>query len=129
MKGILIASHGNFAKGIYETTQMFFANQENFSYICMDGTSEIDVFLEDVKKKIEELDTGEGVIVLCDLLYGTPCNTVARILNDKIDLILGLNLPLVLEILGARLCGNIDLDSMVDIGKSGICNYKKLIQR
>ena len=128
MKGILIASHGDFAKGMYDTTKMFFSDQKQYSYICMDGSSEIDIFLEDMKKKIDELNTGEGVIVLCDLLYGTPCNTVARILNDSIDLILGVNLPLVLELLGARLCGDIDLESIIATGRTGVCNFKSMIQ-
>lgn len=126
MKGILIASHGNLAKGIYETTQMFFNNQEQFSYLCMDGSMSLEDFLQIAKEKIIELDSGDGVIVLCDLLYGTPCNTFARIINDNVDLMVGVNLPIVLELLGARLSGNINLDDIINIGKTSICNFKKI---
>ncbi|MBR0462469.1 MAG: PTS sugar transporter subunit IIA [Erysipelotrichaceae bacterium] len=129
MKGIVIVSHGYLAEGLYKTSQMFFTDQKQFTYVCMDGLDSTDTFCRKIEEKIKEVDSGDGVIILCDLLFGSPFNCAARILNEKCELISGVNLSILLEILGLRSNSEIDVDEMVKIGKEGICNFKKMARK
>ena len=129
MKGIIIISHGCLAEGLFKTSQMFFTDQEQYTDICMDGLDSTEAFCEKMKEKISEVDTGEGVIILCDLLFGSPFNCAARILDEKCELISGVNLSILLELLGLRANSEIDIDEIVKVGKDGICNFRKLTRK
>ena len=50
----------------------------------------------------------EDYIVFADLLGGTPCNTVSRLILEgrAIDLYAGMNLPMVIEFINSSLTGN-----------------------
>ena len=85
MKGIIITSHGNMAQGILETSQLFFGQQEQIKALCLQANDNPDDFVEVLKQGIKDVDTGDGVIVFCDMLFGSPCNCMLRILSENID--------------------------------------------
>ena len=57
-----------------------------------------------------EVDEGEGVLILADLFGGTPANSAAYFINQdiKTEVITGINLSLLLEILTLRMNNNFD---------------------
>lgn len=121
MKGIVLMSHGPLAKGMYETTKWFMGEEiEQYDYLCLQPTDLIEEFDDKIRETIERVDTGEGVIVFADLFGGTPCNRVLQFMNDKVDVIAGMNLTLVLEQLGNRLSDIYDVYTLVETGKNGV---------
>ena len=49
------------------------------------------------------METGEGVIILTDMFGGTPSNISLSLLQPgKVDVLTGVNLPMLLRILGMR---------------------------
>ena len=64
---------------------------------------------EDFTAKFEATVQGlEDYIVFADLLGGTPCNTVSRLILEgrAIDLYAGMNLPMVIEFINSSLTGS-----------------------
>lgn len=121
MKGIVLISHGPLAKGMFETTKWFMGEDiPQYDYICLEPTDEIDAFDNKIEETIASVDDGEGVIVFADLMGGTPCNRCLQFISDKVDLIAGMNLTLVLEQLGNRLSDVYNMSSLVDTGKNGV---------
>ena len=80
-----------------------------------------------MKRAIEKVDTGEGAVILADLFGGTPCNQAARLLDDRTDLISGMNFPVLLELLTARMAGEIDVAALVESARSGISDVKVIL--
>ena len=83
-----------------------------------------------MKERAKELDDGEGVLVLVDLLGGSPCNVTASCLKQEgLECVTGLNLPMLISLLEEREDGT--LRSMpkvaMEAGKTGIVNVKQLI--
>ncbi len=126
MLGILLLSHGDMAKGLCNTVSMFFGNDiEQFDHLCLKMEDDPDEFGSKIKEKLGELDTGEGVLVFCDLFAGTPAHQMTPLVSDKVRTITGMNLPLVMEALGNRMSGQIgDIDTLIKTGKSGIREWK-----
>lgn len=121
MKGIILLSHGPMAKGLYETTQWFFGNEiEQYEYLCLQEEDKQDDFIHKVKEKIAKVDTGEGVILFTDLFGGTPCNNCMELMSDDVQLIAGMNLTIVLELLGNRLSNTYDTEKLLATGKDGL---------
>lgn len=131
MKGIILASHGGLAEGIYNTVSMIAGEPEQTKVLCLQPGTDVTVYLNDLKQAIDSVDTGEGVTVFCDLLFGTPCNCCARLLNDsqykdRISVITGMNLPMIIEYTGAR-DFDADMEEIMNAGKEGIVDFKRLI--
>ncbi|MBO4358201.1 MAG: PTS sugar transporter subunit IIA [Erysipelotrichaceae bacterium] len=132
MKGILLTSHGPMAQGILETSKLFFGEQEQIKACCLDANDNPDDFIEVLKSAIDEIDTGDGVIVFCDMLFGSPCNCMARILgedlqSDRIQVLTGLNLPMILQVLATREAGTETVEELLNAGKDGVSDLRAVI--
>lgn len=102
MTGVLIATHYNIGKAILETADMVIGQQEQAEAIGIYGEMDPCTFGEEILKKIENMLAGgcDEVLVLLDLFGGTPCNEVVKLLRKhKLQILTGLNLPMILEIL------------------------------
>ena len=129
MKGIIITSHGPMAQGILETSKLFFGEQPQMKACCLEATDNPDDFVETLKAAIDEVDSGEGVVVFCDLLFGSPCNCMARIIgadlqSDRIQVITGVNLAMILQILAVRESMDSEVEELINAGKDGIVDLK-----
>lgn len=121
MKGIVLLSHGPMAKGVFETTQWFFGKEiEQFDYLCLQEDDQQADFINNIKDKIAKTDTGEGVILFADLYGGTPCNSCIDLMSERVQLITGMNLTIILELLGNRLSGQYNITELIETGKQGL---------
>ena len=133
MKGIVITSHGPMAQGILETSKLFFGDQTQLTACCLNADDNPDDFVEVLRNAVNEVDTGDGVIVFCDMLFGTPCNCMARIIgedldNDKIQVLTGVNLAMILQVLSVRESNDPTLDELINAGKDGITDLKAILK-
>ncbi|URZ09458.1 mannose/fructose/sorbose PTS transporter subunit IIA [Clostridium felsineum] len=105
MVGIILASHGEFAKGILQSGKMIFGEQENVQAVTLmpsEGPNDIKAKMKDA---IASFDNQEEVLFLVDLWGGTPFNQANGLFEehkDKWAIVAGLNLPMLLEAYGAR---------------------------
>ena len=106
MVGIILASHGEFANGIFQSGSMIFGEQADVKpCTLMPGEGP-----EDVRKKMEDaiasFENQEEVLFLVDLWGGTPFNQASALLDgheDKWAIVTGLNLPMLIETYASRM--------------------------
>ncbi|MEQ9810565.1 PTS sugar transporter subunit IIB [Streptococcus jiangjianxini] len=105
--GIIIASHGKFAEGIYQSGSMIFGEQEKVQVVTFmpsEGPDDLYSYLSDA---INQFDYDDEVLVLADLWSGSPFNQASRLVgenpNRKIVIITGLNLPMLIQAYTERL--------------------------
>ena len=133
MKGIVITSHGPMAQGILETSKLFFGEQPQIKACCLSAEDNPDDFVNVLKGAVKEVDTGDGVIVFCDMLFGSPCNCMARIIaedmeSDKVQVITGVNLAMILQILSVREANDVDVAELLKAGNDGIADLKAILK-
>ena len=128
MKATLSLSHGPLAKGMYETTQWFMGeNIDQYDYLCLEQTEQPEKFDLRIKEKLKDIDKGDGAILITDIKSGTPCNRCIPLASNDITVLCGMNLALVLELLGRRLSNDYNFDELVNISKEGICNLNDIL--
>lgn len=127
MIGIILASHGPMAEGLLHTSEWFFQDQKQLEALCLTPDTSPEMFTERLNKAIARVDTGDGVLVLCDLLYGSPCSCTANLLSEHVEMITGMNLGILLEVLGSRENAAPDIASLVETGRNGVVNFKDLL--
>lgn len=124
MKGVILASHGKLAEGMLDTLSMFNELQKVVA-ICLLPQEDIAMFYTRLQEKVSQVADGDGVVIFCDLLFGSPCNVAARFLknSDDIQIVTGMNLAMVLEFMNNR---DMEIASLLDTGKSGIVDFNTL---
>lgn len=103
MTGILLLTHGRFCEGIVEGVEMLMGEPEKLECLKLCSDDDVMLYRNQVAECIKRLDDGDGVLILTDLLGGSPYNAAASWLNQfSAECITGVNLPMVLEALQAR---------------------------
>lgn len=130
MKGILLLSHGELAQGLMNSVSFFFGNDiEQLKALTLKKHDDASEFGERIKEAVEEMNTGDGVVIFVDLFGGTPCNQSAYVLDEGIEIVTGLNLPLLMECLVMRTQDDFNVDELVSRGKESISNYGSLLRQ
>ena len=131
MTGIVVTGHGNFPTGILSAVALVAGKPENTVGVDFEeGQSSADL-KEHMTKAIEELD-GDEILILADLVGGTPFNTAAalktEITGKKIKVIAGVNMALLVEAVFSRpIYGMEELaESARTAGRDGIVDFDQL---
>ena len=105
MIGIILASHGEFANGIRQSGEMIFGEQEKLETAVLLPSMGPDDLRAELEEKVKKLDCQE-ILFLVDLWGGTPFNQVSALMDGHEEnwaVLTGLNLPMLIEVLGSRL--------------------------
>ncbi len=104
MVGVVLVSHGTMAQGTVEAARMISGLQEALATVTLHEGDDLQGLVQRVASAIGEVDRGDGVVVMVDLFGGTPFNAAARVAmgSDKIEVISGLSLPMLVELLDQR---------------------------
>lgn len=129
MIGIIIASHGSYAKALISSIEMVCGKQEKLEAVCLDAGESIEGLNIKIKEAIKNLDVNE-VLIFVDILGGTPYNAGSFELdNPNVNIVTGVNMSMILDILPHRDESLMILSKLAsDAGKSGIVNVKEKFQ-
>lgn len=126
-KDLVLISHGRMAEEVKKSAELIMGPQDHIHTVVLlpeEGPEDFEKKFNDTIKDFDEPD----ITVFADLMGGTPANTVSRLImsgNDKIHLIAGMNLAMVIEWLNSQMVGN---DSYyVNAGKAGIVDINQML--
>ena len=103
MIGIILVTHGNFGESLLSAATMIMGDDENCDALGVDVSRPMNEIIEELQKKVRDMDKDEGVLILTDMFGGTPTNISLSLLSHgRIEVITGVNLPMVLKALGGR---------------------------
>jgi len=101
MVGIILASHGDFAKGILQSGEMIFGTQPNVKAVTLQPSEGPDDIRAKMEEAITTFENPEQVLFMVDLWGGTPFNQTSGLINGHEDtwaVVTGLNLPMLIEV-------------------------------
>lgn len=110
MLGIVIATHGTLSDGIKDAAEVIMGNTENIVTVNLKAGDNVEKLGSKIKDAILEVNQGDGVMVLVDLISASPYNQSVLITNqleqelkDKVYIVGGVNLPMLLEIINHQI--------------------------
>lgn len=131
MIGILVISHGNLSKGLLSSLSMFYAEEKQIEALSINCDTNIDCFTKEMGEAIARLDKGEGVIVLADMFGGSPCNSTFGYIGKNVDVIAGVNFPMLLSAVTYRHTTEDRktlVDKLIESSKAGIIHVNKKLE-
>jgi len=103
MIGLVLVTHGRLAAEFITAMEHVVGPQDAIEGICIDADDDMEARRRDIAAAIAKVDRGDGVIILTDLFGGTPSNLAISLMkNDQIEVIAGVNLPMLIRLEGAR---------------------------
>ncbi len=103
MVGIILVTHGKFSQEILKSAELILGKQENVVTLGLNHGDSIEQLKDDVRKAIDKLEKGAGVLVLTDLFGGSPTNVTAASMKEKnFECLTGLNMPMLIEAFSSR---------------------------
>lgn len=103
---VIVVSHGSYARGLVDTVQMIAGKQEDLEAFGLESEESVDTLTEKIRQSIEQASQEEEILILTDIFYGSPFNTVISLMPEY-DLyhVTGINLPLMMEVIMGRISG------------------------
>jgi PTS system mannose-specific IIA component len=113
MVGILIVSHGRVAEALVSSMQLLVGKLEKIRGISIWPKDKEKDVRDRIRKEIKEVDDGDGVVILTDVLGGAPTNlSLSSIERERVEVVTGVNMPMLLTLSSYR-----ESRSLEEIGK------------
>lgn len=133
MTGIIIAGHGSFPEGLMSAVELVAGVAENVttvSFLPGQGPEELK---ENIYQAIQQTE-GNDVLVMTDIIGGSPCNAAAALLLEgtgkNVKLVAGINMAALVQAVFSRTMISFEElpDEVVKAGKEGITDYGRFIK-
>lgn len=132
MISIIIGTHGSFSKELINSAELIYGKLENVNYITFLPGEGQDDLINKYSSIIDKANSDSKILFLVDLFGGSPFNaaSILALDNDNMDVVTGVNLPMLLEVYTN--VDNSTLDELVQIAinsaQKSICSLKKSIE-
>lgn len=130
MRYVVMVSHGDFAPGLHSAVKMMTGERDDvLSTSLRDGMS-TDEFSANFTALISGFTDEDEVVLLADILSGSPFTNALRILDEKgfmprTVVIAGMNMPAAIT--AVLMKDNMDLDmlkeTLLSEGRTGLCEF------
>ena len=98
--GILIITHDGIGSALLDaTSHMIDNNPLKVKFLSASRECDPDLLLTTANEYFDDVDDGDGVIVLTDLIGSTPSNIAHRLdTHEKVSIITGINLSMLIRL-------------------------------
>ena len=112
MIGVVLVTHGGLAREFVAALEHIVGAQDQTETVLIGPDDDIEKRRQEIIRKVTDVDSGDGVVVLTDLFGGTPSNLAISIMDQAhIEVIAGINLPMLIKLASVR--SKCDLQSAV----------------
>jgi PTS system mannose-specific IIA component len=132
MIGVIVITHGQFGVELLRTAEDIVGRQEAAVVLPVVAETGIDVLAAALDGAARQLQDPQGILVLVDMLGGTPCNTaLLRAKGQDMEVVTGVNLYMLISAFTHR--DQMDLKALaqkaMEDGKRAIVLAKELLAK
>jgi len=114
MIGALVVTHGHLGQELVAAAEMIVGEISHIRAVSIGWHDDVNDARKDIEKRIAEVESGMGVLILTDMFGGTPSNIALSFHNPgKVDVVTGVNLPMIIKIAGQK-----DEDTLVSLART-----------
>ncbi len=103
MIGAVIITHDGLGECLIKAVESISGSHERVKAVGVEYTDATEGVREVLKRAINEVDAGKGVVIFTDMFGGTPTNIALSFFEaGSVEIITGVNLPLLLKFVSHR---------------------------
>lgn len=100
--GLLVLTHGGLASELVRALERIVGPVERVRALSIGWDDDLTAARRSVQDAIAEVDPGGGVLILTDMFGGTPTNVALSFLRDGVEILTGVNLPMLVKFANLR---------------------------
>jgi len=131
MVGLVVATHGRLGEELLATAATVCGPLDQAAAVSLSAGEPADEARARLAGAIRATDSGDGVLVLTDLFGGTPANLALTFLDAHVEVVTGVNLPMLLKLSTLRAAGTAleaAADSLAGYGQKNISLASRLLR-
>jgi PTS system mannose-specific IIA component len=122
MIGLVLVTHGRLAEELRSAMEHVVGTQRNVATVCIGADDDMEGRRSEIHDCIDQVDTGDGVVLLTDMFGGTPSNLAISMMDRAgVEVIAGVNLPMLVKL--AKVRGSQTLADAVDCAQTAGRKY------
>lgn len=103
MIGVVLVTHGGVGDALRSAMEHVVGVQAQVATVAIGPDDDMDRMRAEILASVDEVDTGDGAILLTDMFGGTPSNLCLSMLaRGGVEVISGVNLPMLVKLAKAR---------------------------
>jgi PTS system mannose-specific IIA component len=99
--GIVVVTHGRLAEELVNAARTIVGDIPAIAAVSMGWTDDVGAAREQVERAIAEVGGG-GTLLLTDMFGGTPTNLSLPFLSTQVEIVTGVNLPMLIKLTSLR---------------------------
>jgi PTS system mannose-specific IIA component len=101
MIGIVVVTHGALAGELVNATRTIVGDIPAIAAVSIGWTDDMNSAREAIERALAEVGGGD-VLILTDMFGGTPTNVSLPFLSPKVEIVTGVNLPMLIKLTTLR---------------------------
>ena len=102
MIGLVLVTHGRLAAEFRSALEHVVGPQQQIEAVTIGPDDDVEQRRKDIIEAVKRVDSGEGVAILTDMFGGTPSNLAISVMGQKVEVLAGINLPMLVKLAKVR---------------------------
>ena len=98
MIGVVVVTHGQLATELLNAAETIVGDLPRFAAVSIGWHEDTEDARAEIAQAIARLTQDDGVLILTDMFGGTPSNLAMTFLSDRVEVITGVNLPMLIKL-------------------------------
>ena len=100
MIGVVVVTHGQLAAELLNAAETIVGDVPRFAAVSIGWHDDTGDAREEIEQAIARVKQAGGVLILTDMFGGTPSNLAMTFLGAGVEVITGVNLPMLIKLAG-----------------------------
>jgi PTS system mannose-specific IIA component len=129
MIGIVVVTHGALAGELVNATRTIVGDIPAIAAVSIGWTDDMNSARQAIERAVAEVG-GEDVLILTDMFGGTPTNVSLPFLSPKVEIVTGVNLPMLIKLTTLREGELVEVARVIrDQGKGAIYVASEILEK
>jgi PTS system mannose-specific IIA component len=129
MIGIVVVTHGALAGELVNATRTIVGDIPAIAAVSIGWTDDMGSAREAIERALAEVGGGD-VLILTDMFGGTPTNVSLPFLSPKVEIVTGVNLPMLIKLTSLREGDLVEVARVVrEQGKGAIYVASEILEK
>jgi PTS system mannose-specific IIA component len=108
--GVVVVTHGQLAAELLNAAEMIVGDLPRFTAVSIgwhDDTDDARQEIAEAVTKVRQGQQGQSVLIVTDMFGGTPSNLAMTFLGQDVEVITGVNLPMLIKLANLKQDANL----------------------
>jgi PTS system mannose-specific IIA component len=100
--GVVVVTHGQLANELLNAAETIVGDLPQFAAVSIGWHDDTEDAREEIARALARVRQGSGVLIVTDMFGGTPSNLAMTFLGPDVEVITGVNLPMLIKLAGLK---------------------------